>query len=132
MKLNNKKDKIEELYLNGFNASQITNILNSKLEDKKIKRETIQKHIQRNLLNKRMQHNIKVLEKKEAIKAVNYESTRCMSDKSFISKNKSIYRTKPNGDIVIDKEVAPVVTWDTPKTLLNQKDLTLKKVLNKI
>lgn len=120
MRLNNLKSKIEELYLKGFNASQITNILNSDLEDKKIKRETIQKHIQRNLLDKKMQHNIKVLENKEAIKAVNYEATRCMSDKSFISKNKSIYKTKKNGDIIIDKDIAPVITWDTPRRLNNE------------
>lgn len=121
MRLNSLKDTIEKLYLDGFNASQITNILNSKLQDNKVKRETIQKHIQRNLLNKKMQHDIKVLEKKEAIKAVNYEATRCMSDKAFINKNKSIYTTRANGDIVINKEVAPVITWDTPKRLVNEK-----------
>lgn len=124
MRLNNLKPKIEELYLKGFNASQITNILNSNLEDKKIKRETIQKHIQRNLLDKKMQHNIKVLENKEAIKAVNYEATRCMSDKSFISKNMSIYKTKKNGDIIIDKEIAPCITWDTPKRLNNENKVS--------
>lgn len=125
MRLNNLKPKIEELYLKGLNASQITNILNSDLEDKKIKRETIQKHIQRNLLDKKMQHNIKVLEKKEAIKATNYEATRCMSDKAFINKNKSIYITKKNGDIIIDKDVAPSITWDTPKRLVNENKLIL-------
>lgn len=120
MNLNKSRNKIEELYLKGFNASQITSILNSSLEDKKIKKETIQKHIQRNLLNKKMQHNIKVLEKKEAIKATNYEATKYMTDKSFVNKNRSIYVTKKNGDIVLNKEIALVTTWDTPRRLNNE------------
>ncbi|MBU3109345.1 DNA-binding response regulator [Clostridium gasigenes] len=122
MRLNNVKGKIEELYLKGLNANEITKRLNSNIccESEKIKRETIQKHIQRNLLHKKMEHKIKIMERKETIKAVNYEATKYMTDKSFIIKNRSVYRTKLNGDIVINKEVAPCITWDTPRKLLNE------------
>lgn len=125
MKLSNFKEKIEDLYLDGMNASEITKILNSNI-DIKVKRETVQKHIQRNLLNKKMEHNIKILERKEVEKAVNYEAKKCMSDKAFINKNKSVYRTKANGDIVINKDIAPCITWDTPKRLNNENKVTMR------
>lgn len=127
MILNDVKSEIEKLYLKGFNAAEITKILNKDLKNEnEFKKETIQKHIQRNLLKKKMEHNIKILEKKEMIKAVNYEAKKHMTDKTFINKNRSIYKTKENGDIVIDKDVAPVITWDTPKRLVNEN-----KVLNR-
>lgn len=31
---------------------------------------------------------------------------------------------RKNGDIVIDRAVAPVTTWDTPTRLSKEKDLT--------
>lgn len=128
MKLSIFKNRIEELYLSGMNASEITKTLNSNIynKDSKIKRETVQKHIQRNLLNKKMEHNIKVLERKEVLKAVNYEAKKCMSDKAFINKNKSVYKTKENGDIIIDKDVAPCVTWDTPRRLNNENKTLMR------
>lgn len=127
MKLKKIKERIEEMYLKGLNASEITKELNSNIENTKdkVKRETIQKHIQRNLLHKKTQHNIKILEKKETIKAINYEATKFMTDKTFINKNKSAYNTKANGDIVINKDVAPCITWDTPRRLTNENKTLL-------
>lgn len=126
MKVSCFKEEIKDLYIKGLNASEITNILNAKIldKDKKLKRESVQKHIQRNLSHKKMEHNLKIIEKREVLKAINYEATRCMSDKAFINKNKSIYVTRPNGDIVINKEVAPVTTWDTPKRLVNENKVS--------
>lgn len=57
----------------------------------------------------------------ETIKAINYEATREMGDKAFILKNRSIYNTKRNGNIILknENELECKVTWDTPKRLNN-------------
>ena len=47
-----------------------------------------------------------------------------MGDKAFVESNMSIYNMKKTGDIIINKEVAPVTTYDTPKRLSKEKDLT--------
>ena len=64
---------------------------------------------------------------KEISKIVNAKEDavrKCISDKPFIESNKSIYKMRKNGDIVIDRAVAPVTTWDTPTRLSKEKDLT--------
>ena len=53
------------------------------------------------------------------MKAVNYESKKYMSDKAFILKNRSIYKTNPNGDIVQRKDTDFVIPWDVPSKLVN-------------
>lgn len=107
------KDKVKKLYLDGLKAPEIAKRLES---DK----DTIKKCIQRNFKDLRHKHDIAVIQRRETIKATNYEANKYMGDRTFIRKNRSIYKTKPDGDIVINKEVAPVVTWDTPKRLVNE------------
>lgn len=107
------KEKVKELYLKGYNASQIAKKMNSNTE-------AIRKCIQRNYSNLKNKHKIGIIEQKETLKAVNYEANRYMSDKSFILKNRSIYTTKANGDIVLNRKVAPIVSWDTPRRLNNE------------
>ena len=82
--------------------------------------EAVRKCIQRNFGNLKLKHEIAVIQRKEELKATNYESNRYISDRAFILKNRSIYKTLPNGDIVINREVAPIVTWDTPRRLVNE------------
>ncbi|SJU30654.1 Uncharacterised protein [Clostridioides difficile] len=43
-----------------------------------------------------------------------------MSDKDFVRRNRSIYKTKSNGDIVIDKKIQVAIPWDVPKRLNNE------------
>ena len=107
------KNVIRELYLKGYNAKEIAVKLKCEVE-------AVRKCIQRNYENLKWKHGIAVKERKETIKAIDYEAKRCMTDKSFIIKNRSIYKTKMDGDIVINKEVAPVVSWDTPRRLTNE------------
>lgn len=111
------KDIVKELYLKGYNAAEISISIDSNTE-------AIRKCIQRNFSHLKLKHEIAIIQKKEAIKAINYEASKYISDKSFILKNRSIYRTKINGDIVLNRAVAPVVTWDTPKTLINENKVT--------
>ena|SRR5471030_654926 len=110
------KEEIKKMYLDGFNAPEIA---------KKIKedKDTIKKCIQRNFKDFRLEHEIAAVRRREVIKAINYESTKFMGDSTFIRKNRSIYKTNLNGDIVINKHVAPVVTWDTPRRLTNENKI---------
>ncbi|EDT14246.1 response regulator transcription factor [Clostridium perfringens] len=69
----------------------------------------------------RLKHKVEKNAKKETLKAINYEATREMGDKAFVLKNRSVYRTRENGDIILKKEneLECKVTWDTPKRLNN-------------
>lgn len=109
------KARVEKMYREGYNASQIAKSVAST-------KAAIQKYIQRNLKDLKDMHDEAVTVRKGAIKALNYESNRFISDRSFILKNRSIYITKANGDIVLNKKVAPEVTFDTPRILKNQND----------
>lgn len=113
--MNTKLDKIQvkELYLKGFKIPEIAKKLNSN-------KEAIKKCIQRNFGNLKDKHDIAAVRRREVLRAVNYEANKFMGDSTFVRRNRSIYRTNPNGDIVINKEVAPIVTWDTPRRLTNE------------
>ena len=60
------------------------------------------------------------IRRKEVDRVTKYESKKFMSDKTFILKNRSIYKTDSEGNISINKEVAPIVSFDTPKKLVNE------------
>jgi uncharacterized protein YjcR len=107
------KEQVRKLYLAGFTSPEISRRLNSKSD-------TIKKCIQRNFGSLKTEHQIAVTRRREVLKAVNYQANRYMGDSTFVKKNRSIYKTRPDGDIVLNKDVAPVVTWDTPRRLVNQ------------
>ncbi len=105
------KIRVKEYYLKGYSYNKIASIL-------KEKPETVKKCIQRNLKEFRKSHTAEKIRKKEVDRITRQESKKYMSDKDFIKRNRSIYKTKKNGDIVLNKDV--VVTFDTPKRLINE------------
>lgn len=107
------KEQVKKLYLEGLKSPEISKKLNSN-------KETVKKCIQRNFSHLKHIHEVAVARRREVLKSVNYEANKYMGDSTFIKKNRSIYKTNPDGDIVINKEVAPVVTWDTPRRLANE------------
>ncbi|BAH06790.1 helix-turn-helix transcriptional regulator [Clostridium kluyveri] len=107
------KEEVKILYLDGLTAPEIARKLN-------IKKDTVEKCIQRNFSNLKCEHRVALTCRREVVKAVNYEANKYIGDSAFVKKNRSIYKTNPDGDIVINKEVAPVVTWDTPRRLANE------------
>lgn len=107
------KYKVGMLYIQGYDARQISKILSANVE-------TVRKCIQRNCSHVRKRHEEALIDRKGSIKAVNYECNRFISDKSFIQKNRSIYKTKPDGDIVLNKDLGYVFTSDTPRRLVNE------------
>lgn len=106
------KSNVKRLYMSGYNATQIANIIGSN-------KATVQKCIQRNFGNLKFKHERAVRDRKDCLRAINYEANRYMSDTTFIKKNRSIYKTLQNGDIVVKKEFRKFITYDTPRRLTN-------------
>ena len=108
------KEKVKDLYLKGYNATQIANIISAKVE-------TVRKCIQRNTnMTENKKHNEAVITRREALKAIDYESKKYISDRSFILKNRSAYETKANGDIVMKKDIKSIAPGDMPRRLTNE------------
>lgn len=110
------KEKVKKLYLeDGLKAPEIAKKLGYNSE-------TVKKCIQRNFQGYKDQykHKVAVIKRKEALRAVNSEANRYITPRAFIKKNRTAYKTKENGDIVIDREIAPVVPWDMPRCLKNE------------
>ena len=133
MKSSKKKKRVRELYRNGYNATEIAQIITKENEKegihKKTTREAIKKCIQRNFKNLKREHKENAKARKELERALNYESKKYMSDKELIAKNMSAYETRDNGDIVLRKEKEYVFPSDMPKRLVNQdKELKLKSL----
>lgn len=104
------KNKVKELYLKGYKAKNIAKIL-------KCKPERVRQCIHRNLKEFKTAHEIEKMRNKEIDRVTRSEAKQWISDKSFILKNRSIYKTDSKGNIVLNKDVAPVVSFDTPRRL---------------
>ncbi|HBJ1646319.1 UNVERIFIED_ORG: helix-turn-helix domain containing protein [Clostridium botulinum] len=107
------KIKVKEYYLKGYSYNKIASIL-------KQKPETVKKCIQRNLKKFKISHEANKIRNKEVKKVLNFENKKFMSDRDFVRRNRSIYKTKSNGDIVIDKKIQVAIPWDVPKRLNNE------------
>ncbi|WP_238899448.1 DNA-binding response regulator [Clostridium sp. YIM B02500] len=110
------KEKVKGLYLQGYNAVDIAFILNCKSD-------TVRQCIHRNLKEFKNSHLATKIRNKEIDRITRYEAKQYMSDSTFIKKNRSIYKTNLDGDIVIDVNAAPIVSFDTPKRLKNENSL---------
>ena len=113
------REKIKKLYLLGYTTKEIAAIINEN-------ENSIKTCIRRNFRNLREKHFYANKMRKEALKALDYEAKKDIGNKAFIENNMSIYTMKENGSIVINKAVAPLVTYDTPKRLSREEDLTRK------
>ncbi|PWX27203.1 hypothetical protein CYK95_07470 [Clostridium perfringens] len=108
MKSSKKKKRIKELYRKGYNSSEIARIITKENRAEGIfkvtTREAIKKCIQRNFKEYKKEHKINAAARKEVIKAVDYESKKYIGDRALILKNRSVYETKKDGDIVLKKK----------------------------
>ena len=73
------KNEVGKLYITGYDARQISEILCVNVE-------SVRKCIQRNYSHFRNRHQEALRERKDSIKAINYECNRFISDKSFVQK----------------------------------------------
>lgn len=117
------KERVKELYLQGHNAAGIAIILNCK-------QDTIRQCIHRNFKEFKNSHLTNKIRNKEIDRITRYEAKQYMGDATFIERNRSIYKTNSDGDIVIDVSVAPVVSFDTPKNFKNEN--SIKKIDKRI
>lgn len=101
------KIMIEKLYLAGVDAKEISRRINKSVD-------AIRKYIQRNLKDLKEKHELERERTKEILKKTRWECSQEISNMNFAKFNKNIYKQAKNGDLVIDKKVAPVVTFDTP------------------
>ena len=111
------KELVKQLYANGLNAREISEQLD-------VNKAAINKCIQRNFKDLKPIHlkNRKQLKfyENEVRKITKYESKQHMSDKTFILKNRSLYETKKDGDIVLKKDIGCAIPWDVPRRLTNE------------
>ncbi|MDB2086599.1 DNA-binding response regulator [Clostridium paraputrificum] len=107
------KEKVKEMYLRGYSTTDIAKRLNAS-------RYAVQKCIQRNMRLLKRSHDVAKEFNKEVEKVTRREARKHMSDKEFIRRNKSIYKTNENGDIVLNKAVLGIVSFDTPRRFVNE------------
>ena len=113
----NLKDKIliEKLYCNGVDAKKISQRIGGKSVD------AIRKYIQRNLKHLTAKHEFEKERTRLILSKTNWECSQEISDMNFAKFNRSIYKQDKNGDLIIDKKVAPVVTFDTPRRITQKR-----------
>ena len=111
-----------EMFNNGCTALEISIKLNRT-------KEATQKRIQylkRKKVIFECNRRLKQIELREINKAINYESSKFMSDRSLVKSSLSAYKNNSKGDLVLDKEKAKAngyeYTSDMPRKLGNNED----------
>lgn len=107
------KARVKELYQQGYNAVQIAQILECKPD-------TIRQCIHRNFKDLKIDHTLNKIRDKEILRVTRNEAKNYMSDAEFIRRNKSIYKTDSNGDIVLNKKVSGTIPFDVPRRFSNE------------
>lgn len=106
------KIKIEKWYSNGVTIKDIAKRLNGEY-----KLDTIKSYIRRNLKHLREKHIAECRYNYETLTRTKRECVNAISDRSFVKYNKSIYKINRSGNLVVNRKVAPVITFDTPRGL---------------
>ena len=101
------KIMIEKLYLAGVDAKEISRRIGKSVD-------AIRKYIQRNLKNLKEKHEAEKERTREVLRKTKWECSQEISNSNFAKFNRSIYKQARNGDLILDRKVAPVVTFDTP------------------
>ena len=101
------KIMIEKLYLAGVDAKEISRRIGKSVD-------AIRKYIQRNLKDLKEKHEAEKERTREILRKTKWECSQEISNSNFAKFNRSIYKQTRNGDLILDRKVAPVVTFDTP------------------
>ena len=97
------KQKVKDLYLKGYNAKEISNIL-SRIKEVDIKSDTIQRCINRNFSGLKINH-IKARNLNKDIKrCVDIINNSFMSNSSLLKYNRQSYKYNKNGNLVFDEK----------------------------
>ena len=101
------KIMIEKLYLAGVDAKEISRRIGKSVD-------AIRKYIQRNLKDLKEKHEAEKERTREVLRKTKWECSQEISNSNFAKFNRSIYKQARNGDLILDRKVAPVVTFDSP------------------
>ena len=101
------KIMIEKLYLAGVDAKEISRRIGKSVD-------AIRKYIQRNLKDLKEKHEAEKERTREVLRKTKWECSQEISNSNFAKFNRSIYKQARNVDLILDRKVAPVVTFDTP------------------
>ena len=120
-----------EMFNNGCTALEISIELNRT-------KEATQKRIQylkRKKVIFECNRRLKQIELREINKAINYESSKFMGDRSLVKSSLSAYKNNSKGDLVLDKEKAKAngyeYTNDMPRKLGNNEVESMINILYK-
>lgn len=105
------KEKIKKMYIAGIDAVEIKKRL------KWYSLNSIRAYIQRNLKEYKDIHDRNYKYNKEILRKTKWECSQEIGNVAFGKVNRSIYKVAANGDLVVNKKVAPIVTFDTPNRI---------------
>lgn len=78
---------------------------------------SIRAYIQRNLKEYKNIHESNYKYNKEILRKTKWECSQEIGNVAFGKVNRSIYKVAANGDLIVNKKVAPIVTFDTPNRI---------------
>lgn len=109
------KNKVKELYLKGYNAKEISNLLNEK-------HDTIRRCINRNFADLKFENRKARDLNKDMRRAVDNMNNSFISNSSLLKYNRQSYRYNKNGNLVFDERRGKRPA-DLPKTYYVPKNL---------
>lgn len=92
-----KKDRIKELYINGYNSKEISNITG-------FTQDSIKKCISRNFQEYKFIHRENRQIKKDSLKAINKMNRQYMDDSSLLKMNRQSFNYDKNYNLIFDEE----------------------------
>ncbi len=95
------KNKVKELYIRGYNAKEISNILFEKNKIH-IKSDTIQRCINRNFSDLKFQHRKARCLNRDIKKSIDRMNNSFINNKSLLKYNRQAYNYNKNGNLVFD------------------------------
>ena len=108
------KNRVKELYIKGYNAKEISNILFEK-NKVLIKSDTIQRCINRNFSDFKFQHRKARCLNRDIKKSIDIMNNSFISNRSLLKYNRQAYNYNKNGNLVFDIENGKK-PMDIPKT----------------
>lgn len=114
IKLRLNKDEVKELYVRGYNAKEIANILKNRGQIN-IKSDTVQRCINRNFYKLKSEHKKNRDINKDIKKSIDNMNNSFMSNSSLLKMNRQRYNYNKNGNLVFDESIGKR-PYDLPKT----------------
>lgn len=119
--MKNLKMEIEELYIKGYNAKEISEKLNKS-------HGTIRNYIYKDFKDLKSTHEKAKQARKDIARIAKQEVKKYMPDSTFVKKNRSAYKTnKKTGDIELRKDLSFTIPYDVPIVLRTEKCASMKK-----